>query len=391
MASGVSYGEVREALARLGLRTDDEVAGAGLRVFRMQMPLPFDPASVRAFARGLSEIVVVEEKLPNIETLVKDALYAVPDRPLVVGKFDDQDRPLFPGYGSLTADSIAPLLRRRLEPSLADRLAPPPPTPAVRIPLAVERTPFYCSGCPHNRSTEVPDGSLVGAGIGCHTMVLFMDPARVGDVAGLTCMGNEGTQWIGMAPFVDRPHLIQNLGDGTYFHSGQLAVTAAVAAGVNITYKLLYNGAVAMTGGQQPQGQLDVPAVSRILLEQGVKRVLITADDPSKYRKVSLPASVDVWPRERLVEAQETLARDPGRHGAHPRPDVRGGGSSPAQAGSHRIADPAGGHQPSDLRRLRGLRRGQQLFVGAAGRDPVGAQDPHRPDHVQPRLLVPGR
>ncbi len=312
MASGVSYGEVREALARLGLRTDDEVASVGLRVFRMQMPLPFDPASVRAFARGLSEIIVVEEKLPNIETLVKDALYAVPDRPLVVGKFDDQDRPLFPGFGSLTADAIAPLLRRRLEPRLAERLAPAPEARPVRIPLAVERTPFYCSGCPHNRSTQVPDGSLVGAGIGCHTMVLFMDPARVGDVAGLTCMGNEGTQWIGMAPFVDRPHLIQNLGDGTYFHSGQLAVTAAVAAGVNITYKLLYNRAVAMTGGQQPQGQLEVPAISRILLEQGVKRVLITADDPGKYRQVALPASVDVWPRERLVEAQEKLAEIPG-------------------------------------------------------------------------------
>src|SRR6185295_5700527 len=163
-----------------------------------------------------------------------------------------------------------------------------------------------------NRSTEVPEGSLVGAGIGCHTMVMLMDPERIGRVTGVACMGNEGTQWNGMADFVARKHFVQNLGDGTYFHSGQLAIQAAVAAKVNITFKLLYNGTVAMTGGQDPQGQLGVPAVARILLTQGVSRVLITADEPERYEGVALPDGVEVWNRKRLIEAQQLLARIPG-------------------------------------------------------------------------------
>ena len=180
------------------------------------------------------------------------------------------------------------------------------------MPLSVSRTPFYCSGCPHNRSTQVPEGALVGAGIGCHTMALLMDPDRVGTIAGVTCMGGEGAQWVGMSEFVERDHFLQNLGDGTYFHSGQLAIQAAIAAGVNVTYKLLYNGTVAMTGGQDPQGQLDVPDVARILLGQGVSKVLITSDDPDKYRRADLPADVEVWERGRLLEAQTHLARVPG-------------------------------------------------------------------------------
>ena len=154
------------------------------------------------------------------------------DRPIVVGKHDERGEQPLPGYGALDADILVPLLRRRLEARVGDRLAPSATRPAVHVPvLAVARTPFYCSGCPHNRSTVVPDGALVGAGIGCHTMALLMDPERVGRITGITCMGNEGTQWIGMADFVERDHFVQNLGDGTYFHSGQLAITAAVAAG----------------------------------------------------------------------------------------------------------------------------------------------------------------
>ena len=309
VSSGITYLELREALSRIGLPTDADVAAAGIRLFRMQMPIPFDPAGVRSFARGLEEVFVVEEKHPNVETLVKDALYSLADRPRVVGKRDDEDRPLVPGFGGLDADSIAPALRARLGRRLADRLVPPPPAPRALIPLAVQRAPFYCSGCPHNRSTEVPGGSLVGAGIGCHTMTLFMEPERVGDVVGLTPMGNEGTQWIGMEPFVERDHFIQNLGDGTYFHSGQLAVTAAIAAGIDITYKLLVNGAVAMTGGQHPQGGLAIEQVVANLLNQGAARVLITTDDPERYTDRRLPAGVEVWHRDRLLEAQEQLAR----------------------------------------------------------------------------------
>jgi indolepyruvate ferredoxin oxidoreductase len=259
----------------------------------------------------------------------------------VVGKTDEHDRPLLPGYGALAADDLLPALRRRLAPRLGARLAPEPARPPAQAPLAVQRTPFYCSGCPHNRSTRAPEGSLVAAGIGCHTMVMLMDPRRVGDVSALTCMGNEGTQWIGMSEFVEREHLLQNLGDGTYFHSGQLAIRAAVAAGVRITYKLLWNGAVAMTGGQSPEGRLPLAAVVRTLLEQGVARVLVTSDDPARTAAAGLTERVAVWDRSRLLEAQELLAGTPGttvlihdqtcaaearrarRRGRMPRPDRR--------------------------------------------------------------------
>ncbi|MCA9512238.1 MAG: indolepyruvate ferredoxin oxidoreductase family protein [Myxococcota bacterium] len=312
LSSGITYREVREALSRLGLRSDADVARAGIRLYRMSMPMPFDPAGVRAFAEGLEEVFVIEEKQPNLESLVKDALYGTAGAPRIVGKHDEQGRVLVPGYGSLDADHVVRALRARLAPRLAERLAPEPPArePALRI--AAQRTPFYCSGCPHNRSTEVPPGALVAAGIGCSTMAILMDPKRVGAISGVTCMGNEGTQWIGMAPFVEAPHLFQNLGDGTYFHSGQLAVTAAVAAGVNITYKLLYNGVIAMTGGQRSPGHLGVSEIAANLLNQGVARVLVTTDDPSRYRDVLLPPKVEVWGRERLLEAQRLLGETPG-------------------------------------------------------------------------------
>ena len=176
------------------------------------------------------------------------------------------------------------------------------------IPVNVDRTPFFCSGCPHNSSTVVPEGSLVGSGIGCHTMVLLLDEERAGDIVGITAMGNEGTQWIGMAPFLEREHFIHNIGDGTYFHSGQLSIQAAVSAGVSMTFKLLYNGALAMTGGQSAQGQREVADVVTQLLAVGVAQVLITTEDLDRYRGVELPKGVHVWDRSRLLEAQELLA-----------------------------------------------------------------------------------
>jgi indolepyruvate ferredoxin oxidoreductase len=313
VASGITYREVREAFARLGLRSDSEIADCGIRVLKMQLPLPFDPRPIREFARGLDEVFVIEEKAPNIEHLIKNALYSLSDRPRVIGRQDESEQPLTRGWGGLDADAIAPALRARLAARLGERLAPlPASAKAQAAPLAVQRTPFYCSGCPHNRSTEVPKGAFVGAGIGCHSMVMLMDPRRVGEIAGVTCMGSEGAQWIGMADFVRTPHLIQNLGDGTFFHSGQLAIQAAVAAKVNITYKLLHNGTIAMTGGQQPQGQIGVPAIVRSLLAHGVRQVLITADHPERYAGVALPAGVEVWERARLIEAQERLAKVPG-------------------------------------------------------------------------------
>ena len=307
VSSGITYREVRDALRRLGLGTDAEVAAAGIRLLCMHMPIPFNPRTVRSFAEGLDEIFVIEEKHPNIESLLKDSLYNQSHHPLVVGKFDEHDKMLVAGHGSLTADDIIPCLRRRLSSRLNERLIPDRPE-RERIPLGVSRTPYYCSGCPHNRSTRAPEGSIVGAGIGCHTMAMLMDPDRYGDIAGLTCMGNEGMQWVGMEPFIDTRHLLQNLGDGTYFHSGQLAIQGSISAGVDVTYKLLWNGAVAMTGGQEAQGRISVRDVARTLLAQGVKRVLITADDTDRYRGVDLPAGVDVWSRERLMEAQQVLS-----------------------------------------------------------------------------------
>ncbi|MFQ5557095.1 MAG: indolepyruvate ferredoxin oxidoreductase family protein [Acidimicrobiales bacterium] len=308
VSSGITHREVRAALRRLGLESDRQIEAAGIRLLCMHMPIPFSPVTMRDFARGVDEVFVIEEKHPNIESLLKDALYNQSHHPRVVGKTDENDEKLLAGHGSLTADDLIPALRRRLSPRLGDRLAPAPPAPRERIPLGVSRTPFYCSGCPHNRSTQVPDGALVGAGIGCHTMAMLMDPDRIGDIAGLTCMGNEGLQWAGMEPFVETDHLFQNLGDGTYFHSGQLAVQAAVAAGAHVTYKLLWNGAVAMTGGQQAQGRIPLPNVVRVLLAQGVTRVIVTTDDLDRYRTVELPGGVEVWPRQRLIEAQELLA-----------------------------------------------------------------------------------
>ncbi len=313
VASGITYREVREALRRLGLGSDESIRDAGVRLVRMGMPIPFSAERARHFARGVSEIFVIEEKSPNIESLLKDALYNQSHHPRIVGKADENDRSLLASFGALTADDFIEPLRRRLEVRIGDRLVPARPERLrIELPLALSpeqsRSPYFCSGCPHNRSTEVPEGAVVGAGIGCHTMALFMDPERVGDIVSVTCMGQEGTQWIGMSPFVETQHIFQNLGDGTYFHSGQLAIAGAVAAGANITYKLLWNRAVAMTGGQDPAGQLEVPGVAAALLAGGVAKVLITTDDPTAYRRRALPSGVEVWHRDRLNEAQEMLA-----------------------------------------------------------------------------------
>ena len=311
VASGRTYYEVLEALKSLGL-VERDLRQLGVRLLRLGMIHPLDPGIVRHFARGLSEVMVVEEKRPFIESAIRDALYGTADTPRVIGKFDPSGAPLVPGYGQLDADLLQAPLRARLTERIdAARLTPPPAPPKPTLTILTSRTPFFCSGCPHNTGTKVPDGAAVGAGIGCHGMNTFMDPARVGDIVGMTQMGGEGTQWIGMEPFVTIPHLFQNVGDGTFFHSASLAVRAAVAAGSHITFKILYNGTVAMTGGQDPAGAVPVPELAAGLVLQGVQRVIITTDEPEKYKGTRLHQGVEVWSRERIVEAQEELAKLP--------------------------------------------------------------------------------
>jgi len=272
------------------------------------MPIPCDTDAVENFAKGLDGIVVIEEKNPTLERLVRDALYATTFRPVVVGKKSENGDQLLPSYGRLDADHIIPALRARLTSRLGDRLRPEPPSPRERITLAVQRTPFFCSGCPHNWGTKVPEGAVVGMGTGCHGMTLLMDEDRVGDSIGITAMGNEGAQWLGMAPFVATEHVFQNFGDGTYFHSGQLAIQAAIGAGANITFKILYNHTVAMTGGQEASHRVNTDKLAEILLAHGVSRVTITTDDVDAYRRMSLPRGVDVVDRTKIIAVQEELA-----------------------------------------------------------------------------------
>ncbi|WP_312929917.1 indolepyruvate ferredoxin oxidoreductase family protein [Stutzerimonas nitrititolerans] len=263
-------------------------AQVGLRVLKVGMSWPLEPVSVHEFARGLDEILVVEEKRSIIEDQLTGQLYNWPvdKRPRVVGEFDEQGRSLLPNLSELTPAMIARVIAKRLAPiytseSILTRLAfldAKEKALAARS-YSTVRTPHYCSGCPHNTSTKVPEGSRASAGIGCHYMVQWMDRRT----ETFTQMGGEGVNWIGQAPFTDTPHMFQNLGDGTYFHSGSLAVRAAVAAGVNITFKILYNDAVAMTGGQPIDGELRVDQLSRQVHDEGVQRIAIVSDDPDKY------------------------------------------------------------------------------------------------------------
>jgi indolepyruvate ferredoxin oxidoreductase len=307
-ACGHTYHELREALTVLGFETDEQLRDGGIRLFQLLMPIPLDRHDVREFAEGLTDVLVIEDKNPTLELLVRDALYDVTERPRVWGKRDEHGNVLVPYDSLLDSDRMMPALRHHLGKRLADRLVPPRRRPDRQlIPLTVGRAPFFCSGCPHNTSTRVEPGTRVGGGIGCHGMVAMMDPERTGELVSLTCMGNEGAQWIGIAPFVEDQHLIQNLGDGTFFHSGSLAIRAAVASGVDITYKLLHNGTVAMTGGQDAQGAVGVPAIATMLMAEGVKRIIITTDDLDRHHDAVLPAGVEVWDRSRIDEAQRVL------------------------------------------------------------------------------------
>ncbi|MFE6742652.1 indolepyruvate ferredoxin oxidoreductase family protein [Streptomyces tubercidicus] len=313
VTAGKTHLDLQQALRGLGL-DQEKLKRCGIRLLKLGVIHPVEPGIVREFATGLTEIIVVEEKRSFIETAVKEILYGRSGAPAVHGKSGPDGTTLFRETGELNPETIAAGLSRRLA-AHGMESASIAPTPRRRerttLPL-LTRTPYFCSGCPHNSSTKAPDGSLVGAGIGCHTMAVFMEPAQVGNVVGMTQMGGEGAQWIGMAPFIGDDHFVQNIGDGTFLHSGSLAVRAAVAAGVNITYKLLHNSAVAMTGGQQAVGALPVDRVAALLLLEGAAKVIITSDAPERLRKTALPKGVEVRHRDQLMSSQEELAAVPG-------------------------------------------------------------------------------
>ncbi len=302
VAVGTAYDAVREALMTLGL-DERALCAAGIRILRVGMPYPLGADQVRRLARGVEQILVVEDKTAFVEVQVKDILYGR-SAPEVLGKRGRDRRGLVPPDGELTAARLAAPLRRVLE-GRVEVTAAAPPTLELTV-LPASRTAYFCSGCPHNRSTTVPQGSLAGGGIGCHTLVT-MSARTDSQVTGLTQMGGEGAQWIGQAPFTDVEHIFQNIGDGTYFHSGQLAVQACIAAKVNITYKILYNSAVAMTGAQDVQAGLSVPDLTHKLSADGVVRIIVCADEPERHRGSAFASNTVVWHRDRLDEAQRIL------------------------------------------------------------------------------------
>ena len=316
VAAGVPYYDLREALRLLGL-DDDRLKALGVRILKLGMIWPLERKLVRRFATGLEEIVVVEAKAPFIEAQVRDVLYDLTDRPRVIGKRDEHGAPLIAPFAEPQADVLALAIGARLQrlpggDDLAGRLTElarqRPAAAAAGLPA---RHPAFCSGCPHNSSTDAPADHLVGVGIGCHTMV-SLNPEGKGTLTGLTQMGGEGSQWLGQAPFIEAPHLTQNMGDGTFSHSGSLAMRAAVAAGVNITFKLLYNGAVAMTGGQPVEGAMPVPALTHWLQAEGVRKVIVTTDEPDRYGNVALAPIAEVRDRSQSLAAQDELHASPG-------------------------------------------------------------------------------
>jgi indolepyruvate ferredoxin oxidoreductase len=312
VAAGHTFLDVLAALRRLGIG-EDGLAASRVRLLRVAMPWPLEEATVREFAGGLEEIMVVEEKRSFLEAAIRDVLYGGPAQPAVTGKRDADGSELVPAYGELDADAVTGPLRRRMTArGIAAAASPERQAARTTLPLVssptVSRVPYFCSGCPHNSSTKPLPGTLVGAGIGCHALVMLMDEEQAGTVTGVSQMGGEGMQWIGMAPFLDRDHFTQNIGDGTFDHSGSLAIRAAIAAGANMTYKLLYNRAVAMTGGQRPASGMTVPQIARLLLAEGAARVLVTTEDLGRYRHTKMPNGVAVWDRSRLDEAQRVLA-----------------------------------------------------------------------------------
>jgi indolepyruvate ferredoxin oxidoreductase len=313
---GKSYLDVRQALDELGI---DEVRcnDLGIRLYKIGCPWPISRDDLKQFADGLELIIVVEEKRSLIEVQVREELYGTANQPVCIGKKDERGNWLFPVKGALDPNEVAICIGERVlqrvgpNEGIAARVAAL--KEAQRILAETQdvavRIPYFCSGCPHNSSTVVPEGMRAYAGIGCHYMAQWMDRSTLG----FTQMGGEGANWIGEAPFSKRPHVFQNLGDGTYNHSGYMAIRGAIASGVNITYKILFNDAVAMTGGQANDGGLTVPQIARQVAAEGAKRVVVVTDEPWKYNKrEDWPRGLTIHHRDELIPVQQELAKIPG-------------------------------------------------------------------------------
>ncbi|UNK48210.1 indolepyruvate ferredoxin oxidoreductase family protein [Lysobacter sp. S4-A87] len=311
VTTGKSYLDVLQALEYLGL-DENACAELGIRVYKVGMTWPLEPVGITRFAQGLEDIVVVEEKRAFIERQMKEYMYNWSgQRPSIVGKYDEQGEWILPSTGELTPATIAGVIGRRIQKFhnsehienvlrwMAEKES------ELALPRAqFPRVPHYCSGCPHNTSTVVPEGSRALGGIGCHYMVTWMD--RSTDT--FTHMGGEGVTWSGQAAFTETQHVFQNLGDGTYFHSGSLAIRQSVATGVNITYKILYNDAVAMTGGQPVDGTLSVPQIAHQVRSEGVQTIVLVSDDIAKWNKREIfPSDVEFFDRKELDTVQKRL------------------------------------------------------------------------------------
>ena len=307
---GKSYLDTRLAFEELGI-DEIEAERLGVRLYKVAMPWPLEPEGILEFAEGLDLIIVVEEKRALIEPQIKEMLYDASQRPQVIGKLDETGEALFRTAGALDPNHIAATIGRRIlnfrgdadlknhlhemESRLDTSLLPQE---------SMVRLPYFCSGCPHNTSTVVPEGSIAMAGIGCHYMVQWMDR----NTLGFTHMGAEGANWVGQSPFSTRKHIFQNIGDGTYFHSGIMAIRAAVSSGINITYKILYNDAVAMTGGQGFDGPMSVQSIIQQMFAEGAKQVTVVSDDPDKFTQSSgIPPNVKVYDRKELDFVQREM------------------------------------------------------------------------------------
>src|ERR1700761_3389688 len=317
VTTGKSYLDVLQALEYLGIDTR-AAADIGIRVYKVGMTWPLEPIGIRDFAKGLEDIIVVEEKRSFIESQMKELMYNWADsigngatRPSIIGKYDESGAWILPSTNELTPAMIAQVIAKRLgrfftSDAITSRLRwIEEKEKELTLPRAhFPRAAHDCSGCPHNTSTAVPEGSRALGGIGCHYMVTWMDRRT----ETFTQMGGEGATWCGQSPFTETKHVFQNLGDGTYFHSGSLAVRQAIAAKVNITYKILYNDAVAMTGGQPVDGTLTVPDIAQQMRSEGVKTIIVMSEDIEKWSDHSIfPANVEFVHRDELDAVQKRM------------------------------------------------------------------------------------